>query len=369
MGTLKAQIRESYFNPVLQLLPVLAFIVTNYLWGVKAGWWCSVGVTLALTLYVHRAYRGLFGWFMLHMLLVLAIVSLMCVTAYGLRDTAIARIADKVVFLLSLIVLSLLRKRIVQVSDRLVSPLIPMSNNIMEFYNIVHIFIVLASLYIAAYFIFFIAGRSHVSPDFEVVNFASVGFILLLILFYVVKIAFVRQQLAQERWLPILNRNGKIIGAIQRLSSLADRRRFTHPVVRCHLVQDGRLLLHKPVDEHDLFYKPCWDCSVDNHVEIGEKPEDCLKKTLAERFAIEPGKSLYLTKYIEDTPYEHQYVLVFVISHYTGELTPNPRKVEQVKWWTQPQIEANLNSGIFNSKFIREYSLLKRSGLLETETI
>ena len=46
MGTLKAQIRESYFNPVLQLLPVLAFIVTNYLWGVKVGWWCSVGVTL-----------------------------------------------------------------------------------------------------------------------------------------------------------------------------------------------------------------------------------------------------------------------------------------------------------------------------------
>ena len=102
-------------------------------------------------------------------------------------------------------------------------------------------------------------------------------------------------------------------------------------------------------------------------MDITANASEC--KALAERFAIEPSKSLYLTKYIEDTPCEHQYVLVFVISHYTGELTPNPRKVEQVKWWTQPQIEANLNSGIFNSKFIREYSLLKRSGLLETETI
>ena len=58
---------------------------------------------------------------------------------------------------------------------------------------------------------------------------------------------------------------------------------------------------------------------------------------MAERFAIEPSKSLYLTKYIEDTPCEHQYVLVYVISRYSGDLTPNPRLVEQMKWWTQPQ--------------------------------
>ena len=367
MGTLKEQIRESYFNPVLQMLPALTFIVAHYVWGLEAGWWCSVGITLALTLYVHKVYRGLFGWFMLHMLLLLVIVSLMCVTAYVLRGTAVARLADKVVFLLSLIVLSLCQKPLVRVADRLVSPLIPMSNNILEFYNIVHIFIVLASLYVAAYLLFLWAGRGRVSADFEVVNIASVGFILLLIAFYVVKITFVRRQLATERWLPILNRNGKIIGAIQRISSLTDRRRFTHPVVRGFLVKDGRLLLQKPVDNPDLFYAPCWDCLVDSHVCINEKPDDCLKKALAERFAIEPAKSLYLTKYIEDTPYEHQYVLVYVISHYSGDLTPNPRLVEQMKWWTQPQIEANLNSGIFNSKFIKEYSLLKRSGLLDAE--
>ena len=138
-------------------------------------------------------------------------------------------------------------------------------------------------------------------------------------------------------------------------------------MVRGFLVKDGRLLLQKPVDNPDLFYAPCWDCLVDSHVCINEKPDDCLKKALAERFAIEPAKSLYLTKYIEDTPYEHQYVLVYVISHYSGDLTPNPRLVEQMKWWTRPQIEANLNSGIFNSKFIKEYSLLKRSGLLDAE--
>ena len=182
---------------------------------------------------------------MLHMLLLLVMVSLMCVTAYVLRGTVVARVADKVVFLLSLILLSLCQKPLVRVADRLVSPLIPMSNNILEFYNIVHIFIVLASLYVAAYLLFLWAGRGRVSADFEVVNIASVGFILLLIAFYVVKITFVRRQLATERWLPILNRNGKIIGAIQRISSLTDRRRFTHPVVRGFLVKDGRLLLQK----------------------------------------------------------------------------------------------------------------------------
>jgi hypothetical protein len=39
---------------------------------------------------------------------------------------------------------------------------------------------------------------------------------------------------------------------------------------------------------------------------------------------------------------------------------------EQLKWWTQHQIEENLESGIFSENFKIEYDLLLRSGLIET---
>lgn len=369
MGKLKAQLRESYFNPILQILPALTFIVTNYIWGRETGWWCAVIVTIALTFYVNIAYKGLFKWYMFHMLIFFVVVSFMCVTAQLFNGTAINKIIDKTIFLLSLTILSVFRKKIVRLSDKLVSPLVPMSNNITEFYNIVHVFIVLTSLYIIAYLLFFFIGSGQVSADFEVINFISVVFIVLLIVFYVVKIEFVRRQLAKERWLPILNKKGKIIGTIQRLSSLSDRRKYTHPVVRGILIKDGRLLLQKPVDTNDFFYKPSWDSFINNHVGIGERTEECLKKTASELFGIKDINLFLLTKYIEDTPYEHQYVFVFIICSYSGEITPNPLHIAQSKWWTQPQIEANLQAGIFSKKFIREYSLLKRSGLLDSTQI
>ena len=39
---------------------------------------------------------------------------------------------------------------------------------------------------------------------------------------------------------------------------------------------------------------------------------------------------------------------------------------DQLKWWTQQQIEQELETGIFTDNFKIEYDLLKRSGLLDS---
>lgn len=367
MGKLNAQIRESYFNPIMQIFPVLTFIVINYFRGRETGWLSAVGMAVALAIYVGTAYKGLFRWYMFHMLIFFIIVSAMSISSYLFRNTIAGNIIDKIVLLLSLAGLYAFKRPIVRTSDKLVSPLIPMSNNITEFYNIVKIFIILSSLYTATYFTFFFIGRTQVSPYFKMVNFVSVVFILLLIIYYFLKTKFVRMQLSKERWLPIITKNGKIIGTIQRLTSLSDRRKYMHPVVRGLLVKDGRVLLQRSAEVNDLFYKPSWDSFIDNHINIGEKAEDCLTKTAFENFGIEDVKSFYLTKYTEETEYEYQYALVFIVCNYSGEIVPNPGKIAQMKWWTIPQIEANLTSGIFDERFVKEYDLLKRSGLLNTE--
>ncbi|HZK69490.1 MAG TPA: hypothetical protein VFC36_07850, partial [Paludibacter sp.] len=64
-------------------------------------------------------------------------------------------------------------------------------------------------------------------------------------------------------------------------------------------------------------------------------------------------------------PKEHQYAFLFVSCQLT-EINPNPTFIELTKWWTQQQIEENLDKAIFTENFKIEYDLLQRSGLLET---
>lgn len=368
MGKLKAQIRESFFNPILQVFPVLVFIIITYIFERKYAWYGSLTFAVGLSIYVRAAYKGLYKWYMFYMLLFFVIASLMSIAPYVFKPGAtIALVLDEIVFLFTLLVLLLLKKQIIKLSDKLVSPLIPMGNNISELFKNINIFIALVSGYLLVYFIFRIVDNSNTLRYITILNYTFVGLWILLIIYDFIKTKFVRSQLAGERWLPIITKEGKVIGTIQRLSSLSDRRKYMHPIIRGILVNEGRVLVQKPVDEDDIFYKPHWDNLISRHINIGEKAEDSLRKTAFEYFGIENIKSFYLTKYMYDTPFEHQYVLVFIICNYSGELIPNPKRIAQMKWWTMPQIESNLDSGIFDERFIKEYELLKRSGLLESE--
>ena len=74
---------------------------------------------------------------------------------------------------------------------------------------------------------------------------------------------------------------------------------------------------------------------------------------------------MYLSNYSVEGKNEKQYAFLFVSCLQT-EYRLSPSTLEQTKWWTQRQIEDNLNDGIFSENFKMEYDLLQRSGLLET---
>lgn len=366
MDKLKTQIRESFFNPLLLVYPVLAFIAASYV--VDQYWKCiiTLGVVVVITIYVYKAYRRLFKWYSFYALIFLVIAALMCVSTRLVQSGIFATLIDKIIFLVSLLFVFIFRKTGEKISDKLVSPLLPMGNNLSELYKTIKVLISFVAGFLFLSLVFLFVNNSRTDLYLNILKYVYLGILVIYCVFETIKVRIVRSQLVNERWLPIITNEGKVVGTIQRVSSLSDRRRYTYPVIRGVLIHGGKILLQKPV-MNDLFYKSEWEIFIAGHISIGETAEDSLKKTAAENFGISDLKTFFLTKYMYETPYEHQYALVFIICNYSGEIIPNPAKIEQLKWWTPQQIENNLNAGIFSEKFIKEYELLKRSGLLDSE--
>ena len=366
MGKLKKEIRESYFNSLILLFPALVFVVIDRIFeqGYCLGITCAV--TVGVAIYVYRNYEDLFRWYLSLTSVFLGAVCLMGLGTLLVDVPVLSQVIDKLIFLIFLTVFYFFRKPVERMSDKLVGPFLPMSNNIAELFRIVRDFMILAAGYLLLYIVFTLVDNSRTELYIHILNYVYVGILIVICVFCTVRVRIVRLQLLKERWLPIITREGKVVGTVQRVSSLSDKKKYMHPVVRGILVNEGRVLLQRPVSD-DLFYNPEWEIFLTDHVNLGEKADDSLKRIARDWYGIEDLKSMLLTKYIVETPFEKQYVIVFAIGGFSGELQPNAKLIHQVKWWTTSQIEQNLNAGIFSANFLKEYELLKRSGLLDSD--
>ena len=139
-----------------------------------------------------------------------------------------------------------------------------------------------------------------------------------------------------------------------------------HPVVRLHFIDNGVIFLRQR-KSHDNTDASLWDTPVSRHVRLGESVEQSLRYKSKQYYNIEPKKFFFLTNYKLENKSEYQFVYLFVLCKIDG-IELNKDKVQATKWWTVNQIEDNLNTGIFTERFIKEFELLKRSGLLEHES-
>jgi isopentenyldiphosphate isomerase len=365
MKNQKRQLKESFFNPVYQLYPLLIFLIIDHIFARGYAWYGAAITAIVLTIHVSIAYKRLFKWYMFYMVLFFAITSLMSLSDVFFKTGIFVPIATEIIFFIALLAMRLFRKQLTMLSDKLVSPFVPMSNNILELYRNIRISTIIVFCYLLLYVAITFINHAYQRIEIGILNYVFAGAWISLIVFSYLKTRFVRFHLTDDRWLPVVTKQGEVVEKVQRLSSLSDRRLYTHPVVRGMLIKEGRILVQKSA-EKCIFYECKWDNMIDSHINIGEKDTNCLKRAASKSFGIEVKKSFCLTEYVHTTPYEHQYEIVFLILEYSGEIIPNPKKIAQIKWLSVDEIENELNSGVFDERFVKEYELLKRAGLLGT---
>ena len=363
MQKLRKQIKESFFNPILHLLPLLIFLVVEDFYGMSMGFKISFPIALGLLIYIYFVYNRIFTWHLIFTGLFVA-VSLLAILEtllpFKLVDDALIY---EVVVLLNLFAFLIFRKQIQKGISGFISYLIPMTNNFNELYRVVWVLFSVLLLYISA-FTFIKAAIQNNVPCLQILQYVYVGILVFFSIYEILRVQIIRSKLLKEEWWPIVSNQGKIIGSIQHFTSLNDEKKYMHPVVHVLLIDRGMVLLKKRYSD-DPESPDMWDSSISNHVKMGETIEKCVERSAEEKYALNNFRFMYLSNYTVEGKNEKQYAFLFVSCLQT-EYKLNPIPQEKTKWWTQRQIEDNLQAGIFSENFKLEYDLLERSGLLES---
>ncbi|HLP04836.1 MAG TPA: hypothetical protein VK152_05330 [Paludibacter sp.] len=362
MSNLRKQIRESFFNPVLHLFPLVLYLVINEFYGMQVALEIAYPFTIVLAIYIFAAYNQLFKW---HLNYVLLFVTTTLLTGFGyfLPENSFFRTnLAEIVVLTGLVLHVVFREPLQRYFQRLVPRLVPMSNNYLELNRAVWIFALVLALDILLLSVASINARFALEPS--TIRYGYTSLLGILMLFETIRVQFARSNLMKEEWWPIVSDQGKIIGSIHNLTSLNDTNKYKHPVVRVMLIDHGMVLLQK-IAGNDPDMPGVWDTAISNHVKLDENIDQCVDRTAVDRYGLANFRYMYLSNYSIETKNEYRYAFLFV-SCQMVVIKPNIKYVDQTKWWTQKQIEGNLDTGIFSDSFKIEYDFLKRSGLLET---
>lgn len=365
MKKLKKQIKESFFNPILHFLPLFTFLVIDEYFGIDMAWKLSFPIALTLLVYIFFALSWIFTWHLLFTAFYLIVGILTGLISLIELPQYIHNLEGEFIVLLFFALALIFRKQFQKSVLRIMHRLMPMTNNFDELFRVIWLFSGVLAVYIAGTLL--IQHFVSVDTDYNFMLLTRtlyVGVLCFLVVYEIMRVIVIRSNLSREEWWPIVNEHGKIIGRIQHSVSLLDEKKYTHPIVRVLIIDKGLIFLQKRATSNVVF-GGLWDTAISNHLTVGETIEQCVERTARERYSLNNFRYMHLSNYTIENKYEQHYAFLFV-SCQLATVQPNPKFVERTKWWTQQQIEENLDSGIFTENFKTEYDLLKRSGLLES---
>ena len=154
-------------------------------------------------------------------------------------------------------------------------------------------------------------------------------------------------------WFEIITPDGQSVGYATR--NLCHRcPALLHRVIHAFVFNSrGELYLQKRSPNKDI-QPGKWDTSVGGHVNPGELPEQAVQRETAEELNITPDSFTLLYTYIWESDRESELVNTFLCQH-DGDCHPDPEEIEEGRWWSPEEIEANLTSDLFTPNFKEEY--------------
>lgn len=361
---MKTYIRESFFNPILHILPALIFLVLDDIYGKTIAWVFSLPVASLLFVYVLVFYKSIYRWhlFSLCIYLLLGII----VTAFEDKfiPEPFSRVFGELVAATFTLLLLLFKNYFYRMVVSVTSRRVAMQNNLNELIRTVNIVSVIFILFVVSYLIdfYFVRDASHSSLNF--IYQLYIFLLILLVLYEFIRVFAVRGRLLKEEWLPIVNERGEEIGSIQQEVSLSEQKKYIHPVIRVIVIEGNRIFLRKNSCKKDIDGSK-WDNAICSHLRLKESIQDCIFRSAEELYGITDINPVFLSSYLFENSCERQYVHLF-ISCRMNDVHPNPELSDAVKWWTIQQINQELESGIFTDSFLKEYDILQRSGLIDT---
>jgi len=121
----------------------------------------------------------------------------------------------------------------------------------------------------------------------------------------------------------------------------------------------GELLLQKRSPLKDI-QPGKWDTSVGGHVGWGQSYEEAARRETAEELGIAIGEIGFLHDSQIRNPIESENIRTYWMMH-EGPFAFDRDEIDEVRFWTRVEIEAELGQGTFTSNFETEFEIFTRS--------
>ena len=175
----------------------------------------------------------------------------------------------------------------------------------------------------------------------------------------------------KEEMLPLIDESGRIRGSAPR-SLCHNGPGMLHPVVRLEIFDEkGSMYLQKRAMTKTIA-PGLWDSAVGGHVRAGESLDAALARELNEELGIAlvvletaGVKPSPLLRFKWETAVESELVFVFA-TRYKGPFSPDPREIDEGRFWSIKEIDAALGTGVLSQGFEYEYKLLAKMRADET---
>jgi isopentenyldiphosphate isomerase/intracellular septation protein A len=347
------------------LIPLLAYILADELWGMKVGLVVAVSIAVIELLVTYLREKRLDRFVLLDILLLFALSSL----SYLFENDIFFKVKPAMIDMVMVFILSLsLFTRI--------DPLGAMSQRYLKGVALnghqknlfrknmwMMLWLLLVHIVLVIWAAFFMSK--------EVWAFVST-FLLFIMMGGYFGLALILQKFKKNRkpdysdheeWLPMVDEEGRILGKALR-SYCHNGSRTLHPVVHLHLLgPDHSIFLQKRAITK-LVQPGKWDTAVGGHLSYGETIEDSLKREAAEEIGLTGFEAIPALQYRWDSPIESELVYCFITRQGTPAVL-SPEEISEGKFWKFKAIDQNLGKGIFTPNFEHEYQLLKKTGILK----
>ena len=262
----KQLINMSFVNPIVDFLPLILFNIVGNYWGLPIALYLSLPLAIILLAFAYNKQLAIFSWHVSISLLYILICGATLLVCLLPIFQHIQSIAFEIIASGVIVVLLSLQKPIKKLFLNNFKG-IPMVNNLHEFFRTMRMFLFLLVFHISAWICCQYLWET--SQVYGKINNLYTVLLVGAALYETVRVYMIRGQLGQEEWWPIVNKKGKVIGAVERKESLQNPGKYLHPVVRIIFVYNNRLLLRLR-NSNDMFYPNLWDTTISSHVRYGE---------------------------------------------------------------------------------------------------
>jgi len=167
------------------------------------------------------------------------------------------------------------------------------------------------------------------------------------------------KNMGRMEYFPLVDEKGQTIGKASRQECHSGTK-WLHPVVHLHMFNPaGELYLQKRAMWKDI-QPGKWDTAVGGHVDYGESVEEALRREVREELGISCFDPVFIRSYIFESEIEKELVNAFR-TVYTGVISPCPEEIEEGRFWSLEEIDANLGEGVFTPNFEGEFALVRYS--------